>query len=75
MDSVPEKFNIRKKIEGCIDVLSESVRKKGIGIQIYISDDQNKSSYFAKNNAKMGYIHTSRVMKKIICSRLRLLPE
>jgi PAS domain S-box-containing protein len=39
MDFVPVTFNLRKKIESCIEVLSESVRKKEINVAVYIPDD------------------------------------
>jgi signal transduction histidine kinase/ligand-binding sensor domain-containing protein len=39
MDFVPEKFNLRKKIEACIDVLSEYALKKRIEIAIIIPDE------------------------------------
>jgi PAS domain S-box-containing protein len=39
MDFVPVKFNLKKKIGECINVLSESVNKKRIEIKISISDD------------------------------------
>jgi signal transduction histidine kinase len=39
MDFVPQKFNLKKKIIECIDVLSESAIKKGIGIAVNVPDD------------------------------------
>lgn len=39
MDFVPEKFNLKKRIEACIDVLSEHARKKRIEIAIIIPDE------------------------------------
>ena len=39
MDFVPEKLNLKKKIEACIDVLSESAREKQIEIAISIPDE------------------------------------
>jgi PAS domain S-box-containing protein len=39
MDFVPEKFNIRREIKECIDVLSESARKKEIVINFSIPPD------------------------------------
>jgi PAS domain S-box-containing protein len=39
MDFFPEKLNLKKKINACIDVLSESLRKKGLEITISIPDD------------------------------------
>jgi len=36
MDFVPENLNLKKKIEASIDVLSESARKKGIGLTISV---------------------------------------
>ena len=38
LDFVPEKFDIKKKIEECVDVLSESARKKRIETTISIQD-------------------------------------
>ena len=38
LDFVPEKFDIKKKVEECVDVLSESARKKRIGPTISIQD-------------------------------------
>ena len=38
MDFIPEKINLKKKIEECIAVLSESARKKGIEILISIPE-------------------------------------
>ncbi len=38
LDFVPEKFDIKKKVEECVDVLSESARKKRIEITISIPD-------------------------------------
>jgi PAS domain S-box-containing protein len=39
MDFVPENLNLKNKIEACIDVLSESARKKRIGLTFSIPDD------------------------------------
>ena len=39
MDFIPEKLNLAEKIEACIDVLSEPVRRKGIEIVISIPDE------------------------------------
>ncbi|MCX6320978.1 MAG: PAS domain-containing sensor histidine kinase, partial [Bacteroidia bacterium] len=39
MDFIPEKLNLKKKIEACIDVLSESAREKQIEIAISIPDE------------------------------------
>jgi signal transduction histidine kinase len=39
MDFVPVIFNLKKKIEACIDVLSEYARKKRIEIAINIPDE------------------------------------
>jgi PAS domain S-box-containing protein len=36
MDFVPENLNLKEKIEACIDVLSESARKKRIELTFYI---------------------------------------
>jgi PAS domain S-box-containing protein len=36
MDFVPENLNLKEKIEACIDVLSESARKKRIKLTFYI---------------------------------------
>jgi signal transduction histidine kinase len=47
MDFVPEKFNLKEKIEACIDVLSEYARKKRIGIAIIIPDEMEA---FADNH-------------------------
>jgi PAS domain S-box-containing protein len=38
MDFVPDKFNLKKKIETCIDVLSEYARKKRIDILVSVND-------------------------------------
>jgi len=38
MDFIPEKINLKKRIEGCIEVLSESARKKGIKVEISIPE-------------------------------------
>jgi PAS domain S-box-containing protein len=38
MDFIPEKINLKKKIEECIEILSESARKKGIEILISIPE-------------------------------------
>ena len=47
MDFVPEKFNLRKKIEACIDALSEYALKKRIEIKIIIPDEMEA---FADNH-------------------------
>ena len=47
MDFVPEKFNLRKKIEACINVLSEYALKKRIEIAIIIPDEMEA---FADNH-------------------------
>src|SRR5664280_1962399 len=47
MDFVPEKFNLRKKIEACIVVLSEYALKKRIEIAIIIPDEMEA---FADNH-------------------------
>ena len=39
LDFVPEKLNLREKVNDCIDVLSESARKKGIQINVSIPGD------------------------------------
>jgi signal transduction histidine kinase len=39
MDFVPEKLNLKEKIEACLDVLSESARKKRIGLFFSIPDE------------------------------------
>jgi two-component system, sensor histidine kinase and response regulator len=39
MDFVPENLNLKNKIEACIDVLSESARKKRIGLTFSIPDE------------------------------------
>jgi len=39
MDFVPEKFNLKEKIEACIDTLSENAIKKRIEITILIPDE------------------------------------
>jgi signal transduction histidine kinase len=39
IDFVPEKFKLKKKIETCIDVLSESANKKKIELAICIQDE------------------------------------
>ena len=39
MDFVPENLNLKKKIEACIDVLSESARKKRIGLTFSIPNE------------------------------------
>ncbi|HEX7494229.1 MAG TPA: ATP-binding protein, partial [Bacteroidales bacterium] len=39
MDFVPEKLNLREKIESCIDVLTESARKKRIELTFSIPDE------------------------------------
>jgi PAS domain S-box-containing protein len=39
MDFVPEKLNLKMKTVACIDVLTESARKKGIKIEIIIPDE------------------------------------
>ena len=39
MDFVPEKLKLKEKIEACIEVLSESARKKKIKISVSIPDD------------------------------------
>src|SRR5665647_2990587 len=39
MDFIPKRFNLKKKIEECINVLSESARKKGIEIKIFVPDE------------------------------------
>ncbi len=38
MDFIPEKINLKKNIDECIDILSESARKKGIEIEVTIPD-------------------------------------
>ena len=39
MDFIPEKLNLREKIESCIDVLTESARKKRIELTFSIPDE------------------------------------
>ncbi|HZY26404.1 MAG TPA: PAS domain S-box protein [Bacteroidales bacterium] len=39
IDFLPEKLNLKKKIVECVDVLSESARKKGINVEIKMSDE------------------------------------
>jgi PAS domain S-box-containing protein len=39
MDFVPEKLNLKMKTSACIDVLTESARKKGIVVDINIPDE------------------------------------
>jgi len=39
MDFVPEKLNLKMKTRACIDVLTESARKKGIEVDINIPDE------------------------------------
>jgi signal transduction histidine kinase len=39
IDFMPEKINLKEKIEACIDVLSESARKKRIELTFSISDE------------------------------------
>jgi PAS domain S-box-containing protein len=39
MDFVPEKLNLKMKTRACIDVLTESARKKGIEVGINIPDE------------------------------------
>ena len=39
MDFVPEKLKLKEKIEACVEVLSESARKKKINISVSIPDD------------------------------------
>lgn len=41
MNFVPEKLNLKKKTEACIDVLIESARKKGVVIEIEIPSELN----------------------------------
>jgi signal transduction histidine kinase len=38
MDFIPERINLKKKIEECVNVLSESARKKGIEVEISIQE-------------------------------------
>jgi signal transduction histidine kinase/ligand-binding sensor domain-containing protein len=47
MDFVPEKFNLKEKVEACIDVLSEYARKKRIETTIIIPDEMEA---FADNH-------------------------
>ncbi|MCX6301778.1 MAG: ATP-binding protein [Bacteroidia bacterium] len=47
MDFLPERLNLKKKIEECTDILSEYSRKKGIGIAINIPDEME---VFADNH-------------------------
>ena len=39
MDFIPEKFNLKKEIKECTDVMNESARKKEIGIDFSIPPD------------------------------------
>ncbi len=39
MDFIPEKINLKKKVNECISVLSESAQKKNIEIEVSISND------------------------------------
>jgi PAS domain S-box-containing protein len=39
MDFIPQKINLRKKIELSVNVLRETARKKGIGIELSIPDE------------------------------------
>jgi two-component system sensor histidine kinase/response regulator len=39
LDFIPEKLNLKGKVSDCIDVLSESARKKGIQINVSIPGD------------------------------------
>ncbi len=36
---LPEKLNLKKKIVECVNVLSESARKKGINVEVNVSDE------------------------------------
>jgi len=47
MDFVPEKLNLKEKIESCIDVLTESARKKRIELTFSIPDEME---VFADNH-------------------------
>ncbi len=47
MDFVPEKLNLKEKIESCIDVLTEPARKKGIDLTFSIPDEME---VFADNH-------------------------
>jgi len=38
MSYIPEKLNIKRRIDDCINVLSESARKKGVGIETSINE-------------------------------------
>lgn len=39
MDFVPERFNLKEKIQACVDVLSESAKKKSVDLEVEISED------------------------------------
>jgi len=39
IDFLPERLNLKKKIVECVNVLSESARKKGINIEVNVSDE------------------------------------
>jgi PAS domain S-box-containing protein len=39
IDFLPEKLNLKKKIVECVNVLLESARKKGISVEVNISDE------------------------------------
>ena len=39
MDFAPEKFNLKKKVRKCVEILSESARKKQIEVAISIPDE------------------------------------
>lgn len=39
MDFAPEKFNLKKKVRECVEILSESARKKQIEVAISIPDE------------------------------------
>jgi len=47
MDFIPEKLNLKEKIESCIDVLTESARKKRIELTFSIPDEME---VFADNH-------------------------
>ena len=41
MDFIKEKLNLKKSVSECIDVLTESARKKQIGISVVIAEELN----------------------------------
>jgi signal transduction histidine kinase len=65
LDFVPERLNLKEKIEACIDVLSESARKKHIDLTFSVPD---KIDVFADNHM------LDTVIRNLVSNALKFTP-